>query len=66
MRRGGARLHPLRLLSSVRVFLIVFAVMGLVNMFFARSGETLAHIGPLPITTGGSWSRCCIRAVSRW
>ena len=25
----------------------------LVNMFFARSGETLAHIGPLPITTGG-------------
>mgnify|MGYP000694774246 CR=1 FL=1 len=53
MRRGGARLHPLRLLSSVRVFLIVFAVMGLVNMFFARSGETLAHIGPLPITTGG-------------
>ena len=27
--------------------------MGLVNMFFARSGETLAHIGPLPITTGG-------------
>ena len=49
----AARLHPLRLLSSVRVFLIVFAVMGLVNMFFARSGETLAHIGPLPITTGG-------------
>ena len=50
---AAARLHPLRLLSSVRVFLIVFAVMGLVNMFFARSGETLAHIGPLPITTGG-------------
>ena len=50
---AAARLHPLRLLSSVRVFLIIFAVMGLVNMFFARSGETLAHIGPLPITTGG-------------
>lgn len=53
MRRGGRRLHPLRLLSSVRVFLIVFAVMGLVNMFFAAPARRLRISARCPITTGG-------------
>nr|WP_226835802.1 energy-coupling factor transporter ATPase [Bifidobacterium leontopitheci] len=50
---AAARLRPLRLLASVHMFLIVFAVMGAVNVFFVRSGSTLAQWGPLTVTSGG-------------
>lgn len=47
------RLHPLRLLESVRWILGMLVVMGLLNIFFSRSGEVLAAWGPIAITTGG-------------
>ncbi len=47
------RLNPLRLLASVRMILGMLIVMGLLNIVFASSGDTLATIGPFSITTGG-------------
>ena len=49
----AARLNPLRLLAHVHMFLIVFLIMGLCNVFFVHSGEILAHLGPIAITTDG-------------
>ncbi|MCH9275075.1 energy-coupling factor transporter ATPase [Bifidobacterium amazonense] len=44
---------PLRLLRSVHMFLAMFVVMGLLNVFFVRSGNALAQLGPIPITDDG-------------
>ncbi|MBW3092512.1 ATP-binding cassette domain-containing protein [Bifidobacterium sp. 82T10] len=44
---------PLRLLRSVHMFLAMFVVMGLLNVFFVRSGDVLARLGPIPITDDG-------------
>ncbi|KFI53735.1 energy-coupling factor transporter ATPase [Bifidobacterium biavatii] len=44
---------PLRLLRSVHMFLAMFVVMGLLNVFFVRSGDVLAQLGPIPITDDG-------------
>ncbi|PLS29573.1 energy-coupling factor transporter ATPase [Bifidobacterium parmae] len=50
---AGARIRPVRLLGSVRMFLGLFAVMGLLNVFFVRTGSTLFSIGPVPVTDDG-------------
>ena len=42
-----------RLLASVRVFLMLFAVSGLLNLAVVRDGTPLLHIGGWTITTGG-------------
>lgn len=49
----AGRLSPKRLFSSVRVLLGMLVVMGVLNVFFARGGDTLAAIGPFELTTGG-------------
>lgn len=50
---AAARLHPMRLLASVRAFLALFVIMGLLNVFFVRSGTPIAHLGPIVITDDG-------------
>ncbi|OZG68874.1 energy-coupling factor transporter ATPase [Bifidobacterium eulemuris] len=50
---AAARLHPMRLLASVRAFLALFVVMGLLNVFFVRSGTPIAQFGPITITDEG-------------
>lgn len=50
---GAARLNPWRLLGSVHMFLMLFACCGLLNVFFVRSGTTVAQLGPIPITDDG-------------
>ncbi|MEE0654187.1 MAG: energy-coupling factor transporter ATPase [Bifidobacterium criceti] len=49
----ASRIGLRRLLSSVRVFLILFAVTGLLNLAVVHDGTPLAHIGGWAITTGG-------------
>ena len=42
-----------RLIASVHVFLVMFVFCGLLNVFFVRTGNTVANIGPIPITDDG-------------
>ncbi|MBW3094585.1 ATP-binding cassette domain-containing protein [Bifidobacterium sp. 64T4] len=49
----ASRIGARRLWRSIRVFLVLFALMGLANVFFVRTGTTLATIGPIPITDDG-------------
>ncbi|MGO5043763.1 energy-coupling factor transporter ATPase [Bifidobacterium animalis] len=50
---GASRVGFTRLLRSVRGFLVLFAVMGALNIGVVHTGDVLVRIGPLPITTGG-------------
>lgn len=50
---AAARAHAARLLGSVRMFLGLFVVIGLLNVFFVRTGSTLFTLGPIPITDDG-------------
>ncbi|MBT1162624.1 energy-coupling factor transporter ATPase [Bifidobacterium sp. SO1] len=50
---AASRINPLRLLASVHMFLAMFVVMGALNIFFVRTGTTLAQLGPIPITDDG-------------
>ncbi|RSX48834.1 Fused ATP binding protein and permease of ABC transporter [Bifidobacterium castoris] len=49
----ASRVGVRRLLSSVRVFLALFVVTGLLNLAVVRDGTPLLHIGGWAITTGG-------------
>lgn len=42
-----------RLWRSIRVFLVLFVLMGLANVLFVRTGTVLATIGSIPITDDG-------------
>lgn len=42
-----------RLWRSIRVFLVLFVLMGLANVLFVRTGTVLATIGSIPITNDG-------------
>lgn len=50
---AASRMGPRRLWRSIRVFLVLFVLMGLANVFFVRTGTVLAAIGPIPITDDG-------------
>ncbi|MCH4208636.1 MAG: energy-coupling factor transporter ATPase [Bifidobacterium sp.] len=50
---AAAKLNPLRLLASIHMFLALFVMMGLVNIFFVRTGTPLFTLVALPITTDG-------------
>lgn len=50
------RISPLQLLSKTRGFLIIFIILGIFNMLFVRSGDTLVSVFGLPITTDGAIS----------
>ncbi|MBT1165838.1 energy-coupling factor transporter ATPase [Bifidobacterium simiarum] len=52
---AAARLSPVKLLHTIRMFLALFAVMWVLNLCFTQSGTMLATIGPLPITDDGLW-----------
>ena len=47
------RLSVRRLIKSVHMFLALFVVCGLLNVFFVRSGSAIAHLGPVSITDDG-------------
>lgn len=49
----AARLRPARLLGSVKMFLGLFAVMGLLNVFVVRTGTALFLLGSIPVTDDG-------------
>ena len=42
-----------QLFKSIHMFLALFVFCGLLNVFFVRSGNVLANIGPIPITDDG-------------
>ncbi len=42
-----------RALAAVRPLVVFLAVLSLFNLFFVQSGDVLASLGPLAITTGG-------------
>lgn len=50
---AASRIGVRRLWRSIRVFLVLFALMGLANVFFVRTGTVLATIGSVPITDDG-------------
>ncbi|WEV71831.1 energy-coupling factor transporter ATPase [Bifidobacterium sp. ESL0790] len=50
---AAARLSPKRLWHSMRGFVALLVVMGIVNMLFVRSGRPLFSIWNFPITTDG-------------
>lgn len=50
---AAARLSPKRLWHSMRGFIALLVVMGIVNMLFVRSGRSLFSIWNFPITTDG-------------
>ena len=49
----AGRINVGRLAASVRVFLALFVFCGLLNIFFVRTGTTVASLGPIPITDDG-------------
>ena len=50
---AASRIGVRRLWRSIRVFLVLFALMGLANVFFVRTGTVLTTIGSVPITDDG-------------
>lgn len=50
---AAGRINVGRLAASVRVFLALFVFCGLLNIFFVRTGTTVASLGPIPITDDG-------------
>lgn len=50
---AASRIGVRRLWRSVRVFLVLFVLMGLANVLFVRTGTVLATIGSIPITDDG-------------
>ncbi len=42
-----------RVLGSMRSALMLLVLVGIINLFFVHTGDTLASIGPIAITTGG-------------
>lgn len=53
---AASRIPPLRILHSVRVFLAMFVIMGLLNLLVVHTGTILAQWGPLTLSSGGMWS----------
>lgn len=49
----AARVPGGRVLASVRPLVVFLAVLSVFNLFFVQSGDVLASLGPLAITTGG-------------
>ena len=49
----AARVPGGRVLASVRPLVVFLAVLSVFNLFFVQSGDILASLGPLTITTGG-------------
>lgn len=49
----AARMNVGRLAASIHGFLALFVVMGLLNIFFVRTGTVLVTLGPIPITSNG-------------
>lgn len=52
----ASRIPPLRILRSVRVFLMMFVIMGILNLFVVHSGTVLFSWGPFTLSSGGLWS----------
>lgn len=52
----ASRIPPLRILHSVRVFLAMFIIMGLLNILVVHTGTVLVQWGPLVLMSGGLWS----------
>ncbi len=50
---AASRIGVRRLWRSIRVFLVLFVLMGLANVLFVRTGTVLATIGSIPITDDG-------------
>ena len=49
----ASRIGVRRLFRSVHMFLLLFVLCGLLNVFFVRSGNVLVNLGPVPITDDG-------------
>lgn len=48
-----ARVPAGRVVASVRPLVVFLAVLSLFNLFFVRTGEVVAELGPVSITSGG-------------
>ena len=54
-----SRVPVRKVLTSVAPLAVMLWVLGLFNLFFVRSGETLVSLGPLSITADGAWYAVC-------
>ncbi|WP_346679279.1 energy-coupling factor transporter transmembrane component T family protein [Enorma massiliensis] len=50
---AAARVPAGRVLASVRPLMVFLAVLSLFNLFFVRTGDVVAALGPLSVTEGG-------------
>ena len=51
---------PIRkVLSSIAPLAVMLLVLGVFNLFFVRTGDTLVQLGPLAITADGAWYAVC-------
>ena len=48
-----ARINLPRLVRAVRALLVLFVFCGLLNIFFVRTGDVVATLGPIPVTDDG-------------
>lgn len=48
-----ARVPAGRVLASVRPLVVFLAVLSLFNLFFVRTGDVVAELGPISVTSGG-------------
>lgn len=53
---AAARVPGGRVLASVRPLVVFLAVLSLFNLVFVQTGEPLATLGPLRVTSGGAWA----------
>lgn len=51
-----SRIPPLRVLASTRPLLVLLAFLSLFNLLFVRTGEVVATLGALSVTSGGVWA----------
>lgn len=51
-----ARVPARRILASVRPLVVLLVVLSLFNLVFVQTGDVVAPLGPLVITSGGVWA----------
>lgn len=51
-----ARIPARRILAAVRPLVVLLVVLSVFNLLFVQTGEVVAALGPLAVTSGGIWA----------
>lgn len=51
-----AKVPPRKVLASAKTVLFMLVLLSVFNLFLVRSGQVVAQLGPLVITSGGAWA----------